>query len=260
MNFCTLASGSNGNAVYINDGDAHLLVDVGVSMRELKRRLAELSVTTAQLCGLLITHAHGDHVRGLELFARETRVPIYGNRETLLSVIARNPDLPPARLSVFEGEGPYSIGGFTVTPFPVQHDEPCVGYRIAGRSKTLGIATDIGCLTDALEQGLQGVNFALIEANHDVEMLQNGIYPAVLKRRVLSPYGHLSNDECGNLAQRLLQSGCHHFLLGHLSENNNLPRLAADTVCGALASMGARPGEVTVDVAPRKSPSPIFSF
>lgn len=284
MKFCTLVSGSSGNCVYVNEGDRHLLVDIGLSLRALTAQLAELGLKPHELSGLLLTHEHGDHTKGLYQFALRTGVPIYGARETLMGILARKEGILPDRLTAFSSEGlgqtpggnsggrigqapgeshggrSYEIGGFSVRPFEVPHDVPCLGYRIEGQSGALGIATDMGHLAPSVLEGLSGVDFALIEANHDVDMLRFGGYPAVLKRRILSDRGHLCNQDCGELACLLMDSGCRHFLLGHLSHNNNLPSLAVEAVCGALAARGARPGQITVDVAPRFEPSALFEF
>ena len=122
------------------------------------------------------------------------------------------------------------------------------------------MATDIGYAADSIRRGLQGADFVLVEANHDLEMLMGGPYPVYLKRRIASDEGHLSNEDCGGLCLDLVQTGCEHFLLGHLSSNNNLPSLAVQAVCGTLMQAGIRPGEVTVDVAPRLERSPLFEF
>ncbi|MBQ3076888.1 MAG: MBL fold metallo-hydrolase [Clostridia bacterium] len=260
MRFCTLVSGSSGNALYLEEGDTRLLIDIGLSLRELTRRLAELGQKPASLTGLLLTHEHGDHVKGLAQFAARTGVPIYGSRETLIALCAKLGTVMPDRFTAFTGPGPFRLGGLSVTPFAVPHDVPCLGYRIEGESATFALATDIGCVTDAIRAGLRGADFVLVESNHDVEMLMGGPYPAHLKRRILSQEGHLSNEDCGALCCELLERGTRHFVLGHLSASNNLPRLAIAAVCGALLERGARPGEVTVDVAPRFETGPLFEF
>ena len=127
-------------------------------------------------------------------------------------------------------------------------------------SGCFAMATDIGYAADSIRRGLQGADFVLVEANHDLEMLMGGSYPVYLKRRIASDEGHLSNEDCGGLCLDLVQTGCEHFLLGHLSSNNNLPSLAVQAVCGTLMQAGIRPGEVTVDVAPRLERSPLFEF
>ena len=252
MRFCTLVSGSSGNAVYLSEGGCHLLIDAGLSYRELTRQLGEL--------GILLTHEHSDHVKGLAQFAMRTGVPIYGSRETLMAVCTKLGSVMPDRFTAFSGRGPFEIGALSVTPFAVPHDVPCLGYRVEGESGCFAMATDIGYAADSIRRGLQGADFVLVEANHDLEMLMGGPYPVYLKRRIASDEGHLSNEDCGGLCLDLVQTGCEHFLLGHLSSNNNLPSLAVQAVCGTLMQAGIRPGEVTVDVAPRLERSPLFEF
>jgi phosphoribosyl 1,2-cyclic phosphodiesterase len=260
MRFCTLVSGSSGNAVYVEEGSSRLLIDAGISFRELSRRLKELGTSPAALSGLLLTHEHSDHTKGLAQFARSTGVPIFGERATLLSLCVKLGTVMPDRFTAFSGQGPFQIAGFQVQPFSVPHDVPCLGFRIEGVSGCFAMATDLGYVTKTVLDGLRGADFALVESNHDVDMLIGGPYPPYLKRRILSDEGHLSNEACGELCCRLVQQGCEHFLLGHLSSVNNLPRLAIEAVCGRLLEMGVRPGEVTVDVAPRLESSPIFGF
>lgn len=260
MRFCTLVSGSSGNAVYLSEGGCHLLIDAGLSYRELTRQLGELGIRPSDLSGLLLTHEHSDHVKGLAQFAMHTGVPIYGSRETLMAVCTKLGSVMPDRFTAFSGRGPFEIGALSVTPFAVPHDVPCLGYRVEGESGCFAMATDIGYAADSIRRGLQGADFVLVEANHDLEMLMGGPYPVYLKRRIASDEGHLSNEDCGGLCLDLVQTGCEHFLLGHLSSNNNLPSLAVQAVCGTLMQAGIRPGEVTVDVAPRLERSPLFEF
>ena len=260
MRFCTLISGSSGNAVYLNEGTCHLLIDAGLSYRELTRQLGALGIRPSDLSGLLLTHEHSDHVKGLAQFAMRTGVPIYAGRDTLVAVCAKLGSVMPDRFTAFSGGGPFEIGGFSITPFDVPHDVPCLGYRVEGESGCFAMATDIGHTTDSVKEGLKGADFVMVESNHDIGMLMGGPYPPYLKRRIASEEGHLSNEDCGALCCEMVQTGCEHFLLGHLSSNNNLPRLAIQAVCGALTQAGIRPGEATVDVAPRLERSPIFEF
>ncbi len=260
MRFCTLASGSSGNSVYIEEGGTRLLIDAGISLKAIETALKTLGTSAKLLTGVLITHEHSDHTRGLYQLAMRTGVPIYGGVDTVRAVLASMSDMMPDRFTVFAaGRGPYRIGNFSVTTFPTSHDVPCLGYRIEGES-TVAIATDLGRMDDIVYEGLAGADFVIIECNHDVEMLRYGRYPAYLKRRILSDVGHLSNECCAMAVCRLVETGCRHFVLGHLSESNNHPRLALEAVCGNLLGKGLRPGQVTVDVAPRYEMSRMFEL
>ncbi|HWQ50933.1 MAG TPA: MBL fold metallo-hydrolase [Terriglobales bacterium] len=260
MRFCTLASGSSGNSVYIEQGDTRLLIDAGISLRAIETALRRLGTCAKLLTGVLVTHEHSDHTKGLYQLAMRTGVPIYGGRDTVRAVLCAMPDMMPDRFTVFAaGPGPYRIGEFTVTAFPTSHDVPCLGYRVEGEA-TVAVATDLGRMDEVVYAGLAGADFVVLECNHDVEMLRCGSYPPYLKRRILSEEGHLSNECCAAAVCRLVETGCRHFVLGHLSESNNHPRLALEAVCGNLLDKGVRPGQVTVDVAPRYEMSRVFEL
>lgn len=260
MRFCTIASGSSGNSVYIEQGDTRLLIDAGISLRAIETALKQLGTSAKLLTGVLVTHEHSDHTRGLYQLALRTGVPIYGSMDTVRAVLSSMPDMMPDRFTVFaSGRGPYRIGELTVTTFPTSHDVPCLGYRIEGES-TVAVATDLGRMDSAVYDGLAGADFVIIECNHDVEMLRCGSYPPYLKRRILSDEGHLSNECCAAAVCRLVGTGCRHFVLMHLSESNNHPRLALEAVCGNLIQEGIHPGQVTVDVAPRYEMSRVFEL
>lgn len=258
--FISLYSGSSGNSSVVRCGAQYLIVDMGKGVRTTTAALKSLGLAVSDCAGILVTHEHSDHVKGLAQFAMRTGVPIYGSRETLMAVCTKLGSVMPDRFTAFSGRGPFEIGALSVTPFAVPHDVPCLGYRVEGESGCFAMATDIGYAADSIRRGLQGADFVLVEANHDLEMLMGGPYPVYLKRRIASDEGHLSNEDCGGLCLDLVQTGCEHFLLGHLSSNNNLPSLAVQAVCGTLMQAGIRPGEVTVDVAPRLERSPLFEF
>ena len=246
--------------MYIEDGDTRILIDAGISLRAIETALQALGTSARLLSGILITHEHSDHTKGLYQLALRTGVPIYGEVITLRNILAAMQDIMPDRFTAFAaGVGPYGIGDFRVTVFPTSHDVPCVGYRVEGTA-TVALATDLGQMEEAVYEGLAGADFVILECNHDEEMLKMGSYPIYLKRRILSDCGHLSNASCAKAVCRLIQSGCRHFVLGHLSASNNLPSLALGAVCGALIQSGVRPGEVTVDVAPRFEMSRVFEL
>ncbi len=251
-------SGSSGNSIYIEDRDTRILIDAGLSLRALEKCLKEIGRSARELSAVVLTHEHSDHTKGIYQLAIRTSVPIMGLRETLHGLLAKMPDVMPDRFTAFaSGSATYNIGGLSVSTFNVSHDVPCIGFRVEGEA-TVAIATDLGHVDDEVMDGLSGADFVIIECNHDVQMLSEGFYPAYLKRRILSNEGHLSNEACARTVCRLVSSGCKHFVLAHMSESNNLPRFAVNAVCGALSEMGIKPGEVTVDVAPRYEMSRMF--
>lgn len=257
--FCALYSGSSGNSLYLSSGGAALLIDAGVSCKAILTALIRQELEVSALAGILVTHEHVDHVRGLAVLLKRLDLPVYASAGTLAALEGTLP--PTARL--YEISRAREIGGMEVVPFPTPHDaaEP-LGFRIhTADGRTVGIATDLGHVTDSVDRALTGCDLVALEANYDPGMLQCGRYPYSLKRRILSGDGHLSNDDCATQALRLVQSGTTRLILGHLSKENNLPALAGQTVITCLQMGGClREEDYTLQVARRSEPSPIIVF
>ena len=234
MRIVTFASGSTGNCGLISDGGANILLDAGISMRRTVSALHALWLTPQDLCGVLITHEHSDHISGLSMLCKYHHLDIYAPEPLCYAMGKMKPELEGYLHPVPENEF-FDLGGIAVRCFRTPHDSYySVGYRFEG-SSTIAWATDTGCITPELTAGLEGAELALIEANHDVEMLKNGPYPYPLKRRILSDKGHLSNADSALLAQGLAKSGTRYIILGHLSRENNTPQKAMQTVGEALS-------------------------
>ena len=252
MQIYTIASGSTGNCTLVRDGGTSVLIDAGISMKRIVTALKGLGVDPAELKGILITHEHTDHVCGLDTFIKHYEIPIFSPR-TVANHLSWSIAGVEDYLTVLQAGQEHGIGSLKVLPFHTPHDTPeSVGYRLTG-SSVLGFCTDFGHVTDEILEGLRGADAAVIEANHDLEMLKNGSYPIYLKRRILSDNGHLSNDVCGQLARELFKNGTHKMVLAHLSRENNLPSLALKSVSHALETDGALAGrDVSVSVAPER--------
>lgn len=258
MQIYTLASGSGGNCTLVRDGDTSILIDAGISTKRITKALSEIGLLPNNLSGILITHEHNDHISGLNTFVKHYEIPILAPRTVanhLCWSIAGVEDY----ITILHPGQDYSIRGLKVLPFRTPHDTPeSVGYRISG-SRTFGFCTDCGHITDEVSEGLCGVDAAVIEANHDLEMLRMGSYPVQLKRRILSDNGHLSNDSCAKLALELYKSGTRQMILGHLSRENNRPSLALACVLGTLSREGIdTQNGISIDVAPEKDTLEIF--
>lgn len=262
MKFCTLFSGSSGNAAYIEEGDTRILIDAGQGIRIIGQALANIGVGYQDLSAIILTHDHSDHIRGVAPISRKYGLPIYGPRMMLEAMIDRAEDLLPDRFTSFSGEGPFWFGDLAITPFSTPHDATeSVGYTIENKKgKKLAIATDLGHVPDSVYERLRGADFILIESNYDEDLLHNGRYPYYLKRRILSENGHLSNRDCAECICRLCGDGTRHFLLGHLSKENNVPVLAMQSATIKLQEAGYLPGEITIDIAPRSEQSKIFEW
>ena len=248
MRIYTLASGSSGNCALVSDGDCHILLDAGISLRRIRTALGHFGLTPGDLSGVLITHEHSDHVGGLPMLAKYHDIPIFAPRTVANHLRWSLAGVEPRFYELLPGK-PTELGAFRVTAFRTPHDTPeSVGYRLEGSTLAVGCCTDLGRVTDEVQDTLTGCDAALLEANHDEDLLRDGPYPVYLKRRILSDHGHLSNAACGALAARLAARGAQYILLGHLSRENNRPALAQDTVRGALDAAGF-PG-LALEVAP----------
>ena len=234
MRVSVLASGSKGNSIFIEMDGTRLLVDAGVGVRRVERSLAELSVPLDSLDAVFVTHEHSDHVAGLRSLLKHTDAPIYARPGTIRA-IAGGEDLPEERFRAVHDA--VEVGALRVSAFDIPHDaaDP-VGYEITGSGKCT-VATDLGFVTDAVRSAMEGANVLVFEANHDRKMLRQGPYPWPLKQRILGCRGHLANDEAGR-ALTSLKARPEKIILAHLSETNNRPAIAEETVSRAFAEIG----------------------
>ncbi|MDO4345534.1 MAG: MBL fold metallo-hydrolase [Eubacteriales bacterium] len=243
MNLCSIASGSSGNCVYVGTERTGLLVDVGISAKQAEAGLHTIDRSAAEMDGILITHEHSDHIRGIGVMARRFGLPIYGTLGTLDAIrgCAGLGKIDEGLLREIRADEKFTIGDIEVTPFEISHDaaEP-VAYRMDSGEKSVAVVTDLGVYTDYTVEHLQGLDAVLLEANHDVRMLQAGSYPYYLKQRILGNRGHLSNENSGRLLCRILHDNLKSIYLGHLSKENNYDALAYETVCSEV-TLGDNP-------------------
>ncbi len=239
MRIVTFASGSTGNCCLVSDGGVNVLIDAGISARRIVQGLGVLGLAPQDVCGVLITHEHSDHISGLPVLVKRTGMRIFAPSE-LGEVLKRvKPELSES-IDYIPPDGGLCVGDVRITAFPTPHDTSAsFGYRIEG-SEVFAFATDTGHISDELLEGLQGADTVVIEANHDKVMLKNGPYPPLLKQRVLSKHGHLSNDDCAKLACLLADSGTRQIILGHLSQQNNTPEAAETAVSEALSGRNVK--------------------
>ncbi|MEK7322640.1 MAG: MBL fold metallo-hydrolase [Pseudomonadota bacterium] len=221
MRFTVLGSGSRGNATLVEVGATCVLIDCGFSLAELEQRLLRAGKRLWDLTAVLVTHEHGDHVRGVAALARTYRVPIWATPGT-----ARAAKLL-GFCREFDCHAPFAVGEMEVNPFPVPHDarEPCQ-FVVGDGARRLGILTDVGAATPHIVASLSGCDALMLECNHDADMLATGHYPPSLKQRVGGRHGHLSNVQAAALLAELDSGRFQHVVAAHLSEKNNHPRLA----------------------------------
>ena len=250
---CPLFSGSSGNSVYISLGGTRLLVDAGVSASRIEANLREIGVDLSQIDAVLITHEHVDHIRALGVLCKRYALPVYASEGTWDAILQKEPGIPRRCMRTFYTGEDFYIGKLGVHPFAIPHDaqEP-VGYAFSCGELRCAVATDIGHIDEGWMRAVSGCQALVLEANHDVEMVERGPYPQRLKRRILSRNGHLCNDDCAKALLELAKKGTKAVFLSHLSADNNLPELAYNTICEALMGAGYAVGEdVRVMVARR---------
>ena len=259
--FISLYSGSSGNSSVVRCGQRYLIVDMGKGVRTTGAALKAVELDPADCDGILVTHEHSDHVKGLSTFLKKNTLPVYGAAATLDFLDSNG--IVPASCELHELEGrEEDVGAFGVQSFPTSHDVPCVGYRIhTPDGKTMTIATDLGVLTPVVHEALSDCDLVALESNYDLHMLRSGPYPYYLRARIESVRGHLSNDECAAKLLELIQGGCKKFALCHLSQENNTPALALQTVFSTLGAAGVVPDrECIVQTQRRNEVSPALAF
>ncbi len=253
MRICSLSSGSRGNSLIIESENTRILVDAGLSCKQIKTRLQSIGIDPQTIQGIVLTHAHRDHVSGADVFSFQFDVPVYGHTDTLNTLtyhFKRNNKIIP-------WTGEFIIEDMVLSPFRVSHDAfPTVGYLISANGKTMSVCTDLGVVTPVVQENLKLSQFLVIESNHDPDMLANGPYPWELKERITSRVGHLSNHDTGVLLKKILNGHMHKILLAHLSEENNSLKLAKDTV---LEYIGGQ-HEDLIDVIEQRKISKIYEL
>lgn len=265
MRLCSIASGSSGNCIYVGSEATHLLVDVGISGKRTESGLQELGLTGRDIDGILITHEHADHIQGLGVIVRKYGTPVYATAGTI-EAIKKGGGLGSIDDELFhevKEDTRFTLKDLTVNPMHISHDaaQP-VGYRIGYGSKKVAVCTDLGFFNDYTVECLRGMDALLLEANHDVNMLQVGPYPYYLKQRILGNRGHLSNESSGRLLCRILHDNLQAVLLGHLSKENNLPELAYESVRMEI-NMDENPykaGDFDIRVARRSEVTPAVNI
>ena len=261
LRFSPLFSGSSGNAIYVGCGDAHLLVDAGLSGARIAAELEKIGLHPSQLTAILTTHEHVDHTRGVGVLSRKYNLPVYATAGTWEGMAEKIGPVDGKNRCLMTPEQDFYLGGMNILPFSTPHDanEP-VGLCFECGGARFAIATDLGCVKKGWMRCVRGADAVLLESNYDPDMLQAGSYPYDLKRRILSSRGHLCNDDAGSCALELARAGARHIVLGHLSKENNFPELARRCVEDALRAGGLVPGEdLRLDVASRDGLTGLFA-
>lgn len=265
LRFISIGSGSSGNCYFLQTANDALLIDAGVGIRTVKKHLHNYGLRLDSVKRILITHDHADHVKAVGVISTEYNIPVYATTEVHNGIL-RNYCVPkkiPADnvKAITKGEE-IVLGDFHITPFAVPHDSSGnVGYKVVVDDVVFCLMTDVGHVTEEMQQYIADANYLVIEANYDVEMLKNGPYPQHLKTRIDGPTGHLSNADCGEAIANYATSGLKHVWLCHLSEENNHPVLALKTIEQTLRSYGIVAGkDFIIEDLKRKSPSELYDL
>ncbi|MCH5316740.1 MAG: MBL fold metallo-hydrolase [Eubacterium sp.] len=237
---CQLFSGSSGNSIYIGSGNGGVLVDIGVSAKRCEIALGRIGVDPKSIRAIFVTHEHHDHVSGVRVFASKHKIPVFASPETLEEM--RRVQIINEKVSAFEIDRFLELDGIRAEAFRNSHDSvSCLGYKFTlSDGRKISVCTDTGYVTDDAKITLAGTDMIFLESNHEISMLENGPYPYILKKRILSAKGHLSNFAAGEFAKELLQGGTTRFVLSHLSKENNVPEIARQSAIAALAEIGAK--------------------
>lgn len=257
MRFAPLFSGSSGNSAYAGNSEEGILIDAGTNCKQLSAALEFIGVRPQEIKHIFVTHEHSDHVSALRVFAKKYGCTVHASEGTL-NALLRNGDLDGVKYSL--AVSGVQLATMTVRPFRTSHDSrESLGFTVSDGDSKLAVISDTGYITNEIMNAALGSDLVMIESNHDVNMLRTGPYPYVLKQRILSPLGHLSNDACAETVAELYRNGTTRFVLSHLSRENNDPAVAYAAALSALSALGAEEGvSFTLDVAEPRSTSPFY--
>lgn len=262
IKFCSLYSGSSGNSIFISTGNTKLLIDAGLSGKRITEALHSIGEDPSELCAILVSHEHSDHIKGAGILSKRFNIPVYANEGTWDAMRDSIKQVSSANCCYFANNSEFEVGDFCVKAFRTPHDaaDP-VGFNFFASNKKVTVATDLGHINNELLDFFDKSDLILVESNHDVEMLRIGPYPWYLKKRILGETGHLSNDSAAELIVNLVERGTERFLLGHLSKENNFPELAYQTVYNALYEKNiSAEKDIILEVAIRDRASKIIEL
>lgn len=265
MELFSIRSGSSGNCICVGSQDHHVLVDAGISGKKIEEGLNRYDLTSGDIDAILVTHEHIDHVKGLGVMARRHGIPVYATRLTIEAIknMSSTGSIDDDLFRTVEPDKDFSIGDLDIHPIHISHDaaDP-VAYIMKNDEKKAGVITDLGVYDDYIIDNLKGLNCVLMEANHDIRMLEAGPYPYNLKMRIMGDMGHLSNESSGQLLSDILNDDMQHVFLGHLSEENNYEELALKTVNMevTLSDNEYKGSDFPIEIASRYAESPKIEF
>lgn len=266
LKFCTLSSSSKGNAIFVGTSNVNILIDAGISCRRIEKALLSREISPEKIAGIFLTHEHSDHTKGVALFSRKYGINVYATALTIKKLqenAKKESDL--IAVEKIKYINPYEkivIQDLQLYPFSIPHDaEDPVGYTLFDGKSKISIATDLGHIPEKLDCIMKNSDILLLESNHDVQMLKEGMYPPVLKKRILGNYGHLSNNTAADFLCSVISPKLKYVFLGHLSQENNTPYQALETIQETLQNNGLPKNlPFKLQVAPAEVPGALITL
>lgn len=239
LNFCSLSSGSSGNCYYIGNEFHGILIDAGISATSIRKFLKDMDISIQSIMGVLITHNHIDHIKGLEVLTRKNALPAFTTGKIWESILTPHVRISRDCIREIRLQQKFHLSGFDIEAFPVNHDAPeTIGFHICAGEKKITIATDLGHICETSAPYIREANLLVIESNYDEDMLLNGQYPYYLKKRIQSDHGHLGNHQTSDFLADIINNNLTHICLAHLSKNNNTPEKALQTLRTTFSQRG----------------------
>jgi len=262
LNFCSLSSGSSGNCYYLGNNNHGILVDAGISASAIRKHLKNMDIQMHTIMGVLITHNHIDHIKGLEVLVRKNNLPAFTTRTIWNSILTPRVKISVDCIREIPLKQKFSIDGFEIEAFPVDHDAPeTIGFHICAGDRKITIATDLGHICQASVPYLKAANLLVIESNYDEQMLMTGSYPWFLKTRIKSDNGHLGNHQTSSFLADIINDNLTNICLAHLSRNNNTSEIALKTINDTFSERGIiLSGRQRISVLNRNMPTEMIKL
>ncbi len=256
LKFCSLSSGSSGNCYYLGNEFYGILIDAGLSATSIRKFLKDIGISMQSIMGILITHNHSDHIKGLEVLTRKNRIPAFTTNNVWNSILSPEKNISRDCIREISIQQKFHLAGFDIEAFPVFHDAPeTIGFHICAGDKKITIVTDLGHICQTAGQYIKAANLLVIESNYDEQMLIDGSYPYYLKKRIQSDNGHLGNHQTSLFLAEILSDNLSHICLAHLSKNNNTPELALQSITNTFSERGIVLNGQKISVLKRNNPT-----
>lgn len=262
LNFCSLSSGSSGNCYYLGNEFHGILIDAGIPARSIRKFLMSMDISMQSIMGVLITHNHIDHIRGLEVLMRKNALPSFTTQKIWSSILSPRMKISQDSVREIKLKQRFHLAGFDIEAFPVCHDAPeTIGFHICAGNKKITIATDLGHICPTSAPYIRAANLLVIESNYDEQMLVNGKYPGFLKARIQSDHGHLGNHQTSAFLSEIINDNLSNICLAHLSKNNNTSEKVLETLNHAFKKKGITlNGKQQITILNRDMPTEMIRF